>query len=291
MSVFLQAVVFGIVTAAILAIASMGLTLQFGVTNYVNFAYGDFMTFGAFIAWTFNRALSIPFWATVPLAAIATAGLSFVVSEYIYRPFIRKGAPLLFILIVSFGVSLMASNAILAIWGGDFKEYSVSQGTPLHFGGIPVTPTAIWIVLLAVALMLGVHFGLTRTRTGKAMRALSDDNDLARVSGIPVRALTRLTWLISGALAGVGGCVLALNTGAFDSNLGVNFLFLLFAVIILGGIGRPYGAMLGALVIGLVLELSGAVIPSQYSQDIVFGILVLVLLIRPQGLLQVAGKN
>lgn len=286
-----HAIGFGLISAAILAVASMGLTIQFGITNYVNFAYGDFMTLGAFLTWSLNHIVGIPFWWAMPIGAVGTGLFALFVGEYIYEPFVRHGSRLLYILIVSFGVSLMTSNAILAIWGGDFKQYSQIQTTAMHIGPFLATSDELIIVAIALTIMIVIHLGLTRTRMGKAMRAMSDDTELARINGIPARAITRGTWLLSGVLAGIGGSCLALNIGSFDSNMGVTFLFFLFAVIILGGIGRPYGAMLGALVIGLSLQLATLVMPAQYTQDIAFIILVLVLLVRPQGLLGVAGKT
>ena len=138
--------------------------------------------------------------------------------------------------------------------------------------------------------MVAIHLVLTRTKLGKAMRAMSDDKTLASVSGIPARQMTALVWLVSGILAGLGGGVLALNVSTFDSSVGVTFLFVIFAAVILGGIGKPYGAMLGAFIIGMAVEISAVWIPSQYKLDVAFVILVLVLLVRPQGLLSVLGK-
>jgi len=290
MTIALHSVGFGLVTASIIALAAVGLTLQFGVTNYINFAYGDFMTLGAYLTWTLDSAFNLPIWLSLALAAVLTSVAALVVSQVLLEPFARRHKQLLFILIVTFALSLILSNAILAIWGGDYHEYNVGLETPLSIGPLLLTPQDLGIILLAALSMLGVHLLLTRTNVGKAMRAISDDKNLASVTGIATEQIVALVWIISGLLAGLSGGVLALDVVSFDPNLGVRFLFVIFAAVILGGIGRPYGAMLGALVIGLAVEVSVVVIPAAYKLDVAFVILVVVLLLRPQGLLAVAGK-
>jgi branched-subunit amino acid ABC-type transport system permease component len=290
MHLFLLSLGFGLVTASVLAITSVGLTLQFGVTNYVNFAYGDFLTLGAYLTWTLNVGLGWNFWPALLVGSLLVGLVALVISQVILEPFVRKGGPLLYILIVTFGLSLILSNAILAVWGADYKEYNVSLESPVNVGPFVLTGDQIGIIVLAVLLMVAIHLLLTQTKLGKAMRALSDNKSLAGVSGIPTGQITALVWMLSGVLAGLGGGVLALNVVTFDSNLGVTFLFVIFAAVILGGIGKPYGAMLGAFVIGMAVEVSAVVIPSAYKLDVAFVVLILILLVRPQGILSVVGK-
>jgi branched-subunit amino acid ABC-type transport system permease component len=290
MHLFILSLGFGLVTASVVAIAAVGLTLQFGVTNYVNFAYGDFLTLGAFVTWSFNVGFGWNFWLALVAASALVAVVALVISQIVLEPFVRRGGPLLIILVVTFGLSLIMSNSILALWGSDYKEYNVGSETPVNVGPFILTGDQLGIIALAVASMVGIHLLLTRTRVGKAMRAMSDDKSLASVSGIPTGQMTALVWVISGLFAGLAGGVLALNVVSFDPNVGVYFLFVIFSAVILGGIGKPYGAMVGALVIGLAVELSVVVLPSQYKQDVAFVILVLILLIRPQGIMRVMGK-
>lgn len=290
MHLFLLSLGFGLVTASVLAITSVGLTLQFGVTNYVNFAYGDFLTLGAYLTWTFNGGLGWNFWPSLVVASLLVGLVALVISQLILEPFVRKGGPLLYILIVTFGLSLILSNGILAIWGADYKEYTVALESPLTVGPLILTGDQIGIIVLAVGMMVVIHLLLTRTKIGKAMRALSDNKSLAGVSGIPTGGITALVWVISGVLAGLGGGVLALNVVTFDSSLGVTFLFVIFAAVILGGIGKPYGAMLGAFVIGMAVEVSAVWLPSEYKLDVAFVLLIVILLVRPQGILSVMGK-
>jgi branched-subunit amino acid ABC-type transport system permease component len=290
MQLFFLSLGFGLVTASVVAIASVGLTLQFGVTNYVNFAYGDFLTLGAYFTWTFNTAFGWSFWLALAVGSLCVGVVALVISQLILEPFVRKGGPLLIILVVTFGLSLIIANSILAIWGADYKQFNVPLETPVSIGPIILTGDQLGIIALSVGVMVAIHLVLTRTKLGKAMRAMSDDKTLASVSGIPARQMTALVWLVSGILAGLGGGVLALNVSTFDSSVGVTFLFVIFAAVILGGIGKPYGAMLGAFIIGMAVEISAVWIPSQYKLDVAFVILVLVLLVRPQGLLSVLGK-
>jgi branched-subunit amino acid ABC-type transport system permease component len=287
---FVLSLGFGLVTASVLALASIGLTLQFGVTNYVNFAYGDFLTLGAYFTWTFNAGLGWSFWPSLLLGSLLVGLVALAISQLILEPIVRRKGPLLHILIVTFGLSLIISNGILAIWGADYKEYDVALENPVNVGPFVLTGDQLGIIGLSVIAMVAIHVLLTRTKIGKAMRAMSDDQSLASVSGIPTQGITAVTWIISGLFAGLGGGVLALNVVTFDSSLGITFLFVIFAAVILGGIGKPYGAMLGALVIGMAVEISAVFWPSQYKLDVAFLLLIVILLLRPQGILSVLGK-
>ncbi|GAC1631091.1 MAG: branched-chain amino acid ABC transporter permease [Ktedonobacteraceae bacterium] len=290
MVLYLHAIGFGLVTASILALASVGLTLQFGVTNYINFAYGELLTFGAYFAWIFNVQLGWNIWLSLFAAAVFCGIVAVILNILILQPFVRRKSPLLFMLVVTFGLSIILSNVILAIWGPDFKQYTVPNSGQLNIGPFLFTAQQLIIIAIAIIVMLAVHVVLTYTKLGKAMRAMSDNTDLASNCGINTAMVANWTWLISGALAGLAGVVLALNVSSFQSAFGGDFLFVIFSAVILGGIGSPYGAMAGALVIGLVTEISAALINSAYKNDVAFVILILVLLLRPQGLFSSAGK-
>ncbi|MGH9302933.1 MAG: branched-chain amino acid ABC transporter permease [Acidimicrobiales bacterium] len=290
MNTFGLAVGFGIVTSSILAIASVGLTLQFGVTNYVNFAYGDFMTLGAYLGWTFNAKLHWNVWLSLVVGAIALGIFAVLVDRFILSQFTKRFSNLIYILIVTFGLSLILLNLISAIWSPNFQAMAIAPENPLHLGPFLLTPDQLIVVAIGVGLMLGVHLLLTRTKLGKAMRAMSDNSSLASVSGINTKVVTSITWFLTGVLAGVAGMVLAIDLGSITPGTGETFLFVIFSAVILGGIGKPYGAMLGALVIGLATEISAVFINPAYKLDVAFALLVLVLLFRPQGIIAVAGK-
>ena len=288
MSVFLLAVGFGLVTASILALAAVGLSLQFGITNYVNFAYGEFLTLGAYFAWILNWKLHLNVWLAMLGAAVLVGVCGVVINHVLLRPFVRRGIALRYILIVTFGLSLILSNLVLAGWGANFQTYDVPTQLPFHAGPFIFTVNQILIMGVAVVAMLGVHLLLSRTKLGKAMRAMSDNHDLAMVSGIDNNRITAFTWLLSGALAGLAGVVLALDVTSFQPLFGNDFLFVIFAAMILGGVGSPYGAMLGAIVIGLATEVSAVLVNSAFKNDIAFAVLILVLLLRPQGIMRMA---
>lgn len=286
MSVFFLAVGFGLVTASVLTLAAVGLSLQFGITNYVNFAYGEFLTLGAYFAWILNWKLHLNIWIAMIGGALLVGICGVLLNQFLLRPFVRKGIALRYILIVTFGLSLILSNLVLAIWGADFQRFDISTQQPFHVGPFSFTPNQIAIILVALLVMLAIHLLLSRTKLGKAMRAMSDNHDLAQVSGIDNDRITAITWLISGCLAGLAGVVLALDVTSFQPTFGNDFLFVIFAAMILGGVGSPYGAMLGAVAIGLATEVSAVFVNSAFKDDIAFALLILILLFRPQGLIK-----
>jgi branched-subunit amino acid ABC-type transport system permease component len=264
--------------------------LQFGVTNYVNFAYGEYLTLGAYITWTVNWGLHLNFWLAVFLSTAIMGFLAVGASLLVLRPFVKKGARLLYLLIVTLGLSLVLVNAIQAIWGVEFQQFDLPNQSPLFIGPLIFTPNQLIIIAAAAGAMVGVHLLLTRTKLGKAMRAMSDNRDLARVSGMDTDQITNWTWFISGCLAGLAGSMLALSSAGLQPTLGGGFLFVIFSAVILGGVGQPYGAMLGAIVVGLSTEMSAVVLNPAYKDDIAFAVLIIMLLVRPQGLIPARGK-
>lgn len=290
MLIYLHALGFGLVTASILALASVALTLQFGVTNYVNFAHGELLTFGAYFAWLANSHYGWNIWLALLVGAILTGILAVVLNLIVLQPFTKRQYPVLFMLVVTFGLSLILSNVLLAAFGADFQRYTVPSDTQYAIGPFLLTGSQLIIIGIAIVAMAGVHVLLNYTKVGKAMRAMSDNPALARNCGIDTELVTNFTWLLSGFLAGLAGVVLALNISSFQPAFGGDFLFVIFAAVILGGIGRPYGAMAGALVIGIVTEISAIPLSSDYKNDAAFAILVLVLLFRPQGIFASEGK-
>lgn len=287
----LLGIVFGLITASVLALASVGLTLQFGVTNFVNFAYGEFLSVGAYIAFVLNKSLNMNIWAAMVIAAIATGLLGFLVNRIVILPFLNRKASLFILLVVTIGLSLFLQNGVEAIWGSQFRQYADSSGALIHLGSVVITVQQLIIMGIALIAMAGIHALLKFTTLGKAMRAMSDDPELALVSGIKINRIRDLTWMLSGFLAGISGVVLAINVNTFTPALGSSFLFVIFAAVILGGIGSPYGAMLGALVIGVVMEVSATFIDSSYKIVVAFAILIIVLLIRPEGIFRMRGKH
>lgn len=290
MSVLALSFGFGLITASVLALAAVGLSLQFGVTNYINFAYGEFLTIGTYVAWTLSHSLHLNIYVSMVLAVPIMGVFALLLNRFLLRPFTKKGVPLLFLLVVTFGLSLFLSNLTLAIWGPDFKSLDLPAEVPYAIGPFLFTTSQLAIIGIAVVAMAALHILLTRTEIGKAMRAMSDSVELAQISGIDTDRITSFTWLLSGCLAGLAGIVLAINITSFQPSFGGEFLFVIFAAVILGGVGSPYGAMLGALVIGLATEMSAVLINSAYKNDVAFALLILTLLLRPQGIIRMAGK-
>ncbi|MGA8924394.1 MAG: branched-chain amino acid ABC transporter permease, partial [Candidatus Dormiibacterota bacterium] len=267
---------------SILALAAVGFTLQFGVTNILNLAFAEVMTSSAFVAyWLNSRGISI--WICMVAAGIFGAIFSVLINRGLYRPFIRRGARLFALIIVSMGLALVIQNGVLAITGPGFFTYNQPQGLAFDIAGIRFSDTELAILLIAVTAMLCVHLLLTRTRLGKAMRACSADAALARCSGVPTSRVVDLAWLLSGALAGIAGVTLFMNTTAFSVTTRGDFFVVIIAAAILGGVGDAYGAMLGALIIGFATEFAALFLDSAYKTAVAFVILILVLLIRPQG--------
>ena len=281
---------FGLITASILAIAAVGLSLQFGITNYINFAYGDLLTFGIYTAFVVNQRLGLNIWIGLVVAVILTSILAWLINIFILRPFVDRGTSPIIMLVVTLGVSLILQNVILAIFSEQFQNYTMSTGTPLSIGPFLFTPLQLGIIALAIVTMLSIHLVLRYTRLGKAMRAVSDSPELARVSGINTRAIVNAVWLLAGGLGGLSGVVLAFNVASFTPTVGFGFLFIIFAAVILGGIGSPYGAIAGAIVVGVATEVSAAFINSEYKSAVALVILIIALLIRPQGIFASRGR-
>jgi branched-subunit amino acid ABC-type transport system permease component len=289
---FWLSVGFGFVTASVLAIAAVGLSLQFGITNYVNFAYGDFMALGGFFAYVLNnQVLHLNIWVALVIGSLAMGVLAVILNRLILDPFARRFSTSHYVLIVTFGLSLIMLNSEYSIWGAQVRFFNMPISAALSIGPLQLTRNQLIVMGIAVVLMLAVHTLLKATRLGKSMRAMSDNPTLAMTSGIDTKRITTITWFLSGGLAGVAGTVLGISEGNLTPASGELFLFVIFAAVILGGIGSIYGAMAGAVVIGLATEISAAFINPAYKLDIAFVALILTLLIRPSGLIARPGTT
>jgi branched-chain amino acid transport system permease protein/neutral amino acid transport system permease protein len=284
MHVFLASVGFGLVTASILAISAVGFTLQFGATNVFNLAYGDVMTAAMFVGYVVTQHHQ-NLWVALLCGSVFGGLASVLINRFLYAQFIRRGTRLFGMIIVSIGLSLIISNALQAIYGSSFYSLAISAGQSHNFGPFTFTTTQFVVIGIAVGAMLLVHLVLRHTRLGRAMRATATNPALARNCGVATDRVIDAVWFLSGLLCGAGGVTLAANTTSFDFGTGGQFLIPILAAAVLGGVGQPYGAMLGSLVIGVATETSAAVISPQNKELIAFGILILVLLIRPKGIL------
>jgi branched-subunit amino acid ABC-type transport system permease component len=284
MNVFVASIAFGLISASVLAIASVGFTLQFAVTNVLNLAYTAVMTASAFVAYAVNH-FGVTIWVAALAAALTGAVLSLLLNTGIYTPFQRRNATPIAIVIVALGMNLIIEYGTQAIAGPTNVSYSMKQGRTLGIGSFRLTIAEVAIIGLSIALMAGVHILMRYTRLGRAMRATAANRNLARNSGVRTDRVVSVTWFVSGALCGLAGAVFGMDAGTFGATSMDLFLVLILAAVFLGGPGEPYGAMLGAIVIGLGTEVSAAFIVSDYKDVIAFVVLLAMLAVRPNGLL------
>lgn len=284
MSLVVPALGFGLVTASVLAIAAVGFTLQFGVTDVLNLAYGAVMIFGAFAAYLANSH-GISVWVGLVVAMAASALLSVLLNAGVYTPFQRRRASAITMVIVSLGMTLIIEFGVQALAGGVAVSYAMGQGATIRAGGLILSSVQLVIMGLSVVVMLATHGLLRYTKLGKAMRATAANRTLARNCGIRAGRVVTITWALTGAMCGLAGTVFAMDQGSFGATSTDLFLILILAAVFLGGPGQPYGAMLGALVIGVATEVSAAFIPADYKYVVAFVVLLAMLGVRPTGLL------
>jgi len=283
-----QLIVNGLIEGAILALAGVGATLAFGIQRVANFAHGDYLTFGAYVAFFVNvtHGLNLVF-ATI-CAMLGTAVLAAGVHLVLLRPL--RGRGLVALSLITVGLSLILRDALFLVVGSGTRAYNFNQTTVYNLQVVRLSPGQLVAAIAAAVLVPAVAAMLAWTPMGKSMRAVADNRDLAEISGVNTDRMGLYVWTLAGALAGLGGVMLGLIQGIFDPDLGFNILFLIFTVIVLGGIGNAFGALLGGLVLGLAMEISAwqgffGGLPTQYQPVLAFVVPILLLLFRPQGLL------
>lgn len=287
---FLQLLVNGLVTGSVFAIAAVGVSLIYGILRLVNFAYGDVMAYGACMAFLFNVTLGLQMVLSTALAMVATAVLSVTLELVLWRPLRARGAGFMSLFLASIGLALILRQMLLLVAGPQSRAYDVNPYKVYVIGSVRLSGSQAIAIAVAVVAIVLVGVLLSSTSLGRTMRAVADDRALAAVAGIDTGRVIVLTWIVSGLLAGLAGVLAALVQSTFDPNFGFALLLPVFAAVVLGGIGSPYGALLGGFVLGVVTELStwggffGGV-NSVYKPVVAFAILIGVLLVRPQGLL------
>ncbi len=314
----------GLMRGLVIGLAGVGLSLTYSILNFANFSHGDYVTTGAFAGWgvtyliaglgtapaadlllvgaagdIFGSQLGITATSTplavlagVVVAGVAAVALSLAIDRLVYEPMrAQTGITLLIASVgVAFALRYLVVFAYTTARRGTTALGSIA-GVDLVFidGTVGVSAHDVTLVAVTVSLMVGVHLLLQRTKLGKAMRAMADNEDLARVTGIPTERVVTWTWVIGGGLAGVAGYVLVLWTGTISFQFGWVLLLLIFAAVILGGIGSIYGAIFGGVVIGLAMNLSTLWIPTDFARATAFAVMILILLFRPEGLF--AGRS
>ena len=297
----LELLVNGLFLGAIIALGAIGLSLVYGILKFAHIAHGDFMTLGAYIGFyllgnLFPRlglgatglgpfTFGYPLLLAIPIVALAMAFVAVALDVGIYRRLRGRGVSLVVLAMTSLGVAIALRGLVQVIWGGETEQYPRMSKPfyqlPLD---VRVPPDNIFIGALAVALVIALYLYMTRTKMGKAMRATSDNMELARVSGIYTERVIWWTWAIGAVLAATAGVLLAVFQAQLVPIMGWRFLIPLFAAVILGGIGNAYGALVGAMIIGVTSELSTQWLNPTYKPAVAFVIMIGVLLLRPQGL-------
>ncbi|MEO0011913.1 MAG: high-affinity branched-chain amino acid transport permease protein [Cyanobacteriota bacterium] len=278
----LQLLINGIAIGSILALAAIGLTLTYGILKLSNFAHGDFMTLGAYLTWLVNTS-GLNIWLSMVIAAAGTI-IAMLIAEYLlWKPMRDRRASDTTLIIISIGLALFLRNGILLIYGGSNQQYLLPVVRALEFGDLRIAYYRLVVVGLAIAAIVALHLILKNTKIGKAMRAVSDNIDLARVSGINVERIVLWTWVITGTLTAFAGAMYGL-IAVVRPNMGWFLILPMFAAVILGGIGNVYGAIAGAFIIGIAQELSVPLLGSEYKLGVALAIMIVILLVRPQGL-------
>ena len=273
----------GLSLGSIYALGAVGLTLVYGILKLVNFAHGDFLTFGAYMAYLVNVTWGMPLVVGVFWAMIATALLGLLLERVLWRPMRAKHAGFLQLILMTIGLAFLLRAIIQWFWSTDVRVLDVDSTSTVEFLGLRIGQTQLIVVIVGISVLIGVGLMLRLTLLGKRMRALSDDLELAETAGIDTGRVITYTWIFSGALAGLAG-VLAAAITDLKPEMGFELLLPIFAAVILGGIGDAFGALAAGMVIGVMTEWSTLVIDARWKTAVGFLVLIVVLIVRPQGI-------
>lgn len=288
---FLRLLVDGIRFGLIIAMSAIGLSLIYGTTGLVNFSHGEMVTFGALVAFFFNVTLGWTMLAAAAAAVIVAGVAGGGLDRFFWRPLRNRGTGLIAMLVISIGLSILLRYIFNFQFGGrtrTYRQYTL-QREGLDLGPVTIVPRDLIGMLLSVAVLVGVAVFLQRTRVGKGMRAVSDNRDLAESSGIDVDRVINFVWVGGAALAAFGGILHGLSA-LVSWQMGFQLLLLMFAGVTLGGLGTAYGALVGSMVVGMVMEVSTLYIPSEFKTVTALAILIGILIVRPQGILGQAER-
>ncbi len=285
----------GVRLGLVIALAAVGLSLIFGTTGLTNFAHGELLAFGAIVAWYLNSpsgGLGLPLMIATLGAVIATSAFGASFELGVYRPLRRRGMPVVSQMVVSIGLAFAFRYMFSAVFGSSTKQYSqyAAQAPSLHFGPVALRPKDLVISLVAAAALIAVGLFLQRARLGTAIRAVSDNRDLSVASGIDDKRVVLIVWTMSGAMAGLAGVMMG-SSEAVGYSMGQRLLLIMFAAVLLGGLGTTFGAMFGGLFVGIVSDLSTLWLDADLKIVVALATLIAVLLIRPQGVFGVRART
>lgn len=277
-------IAFGFYSACLLSIGAVGFTLQFGVTNVLNLAYGGLLTSAMFVDYAIGGGTT-NIWLALVIGCIWGALSSLVFARLLVMPYVRRGTTLVGMAMVTIAVGLVIQYGLESIQGPFLYGYQFGTQRNFDIAGVTLSEEQVVIMAAAVILMAAVHVLLRYTRIGLAMRATASHPSLARSCGVSTERVRLAAWAMSGALCGISGTLLGITTGSFNPTSGAAFFITLVVAAVVGGVGKPYGAMLGSLIVGIISEAAAAVIAPEYKNIVAWLILIVVLIVRPQGLL------
>ena len=289
---------FGLVTASILALSAVAFTLQYGVTNVANVSHGEILTVSAYAAYLVHQRTQDALLAAV-VAALAGGLVALAMYSVVIGPFIRFGATPTVVFIATLGLSFVIQNVLVIKFGASNVAYSIDPGAPQQIGPFLLNPLEVEIIVSAIVITAALYVIISRTKFGKALRAVSQNRELARVTGINATTVAATTFFLAGLIAGYAGFILAESVGTFTPYFGFGFFLLTLTAAVAGGLGRAFGTMAGAVIVGLILEavpavplpIVGGYISASYNVAIAFAILALVILVRPRGLFTNARRT
>jgi neutral amino acid transport system permease protein len=279
-------VIYGINFGLMLGLAAVGLSLVFGTTGLSNFAHAEMVTFGAIAAFFLGGVLGLPIWIAIPVAVLVSSLMGWGLDSGLWRPLRRRGLGLVQLMIVSIGLSLAVRYIFQFLVGGGTTQLPGFDSPKIKlFGATSLSIIDMASMVLSLVVIIGFAWWLMNTQTGKATRAISDNPDLAAASGIDVDGVIRTVWIVAAGLAGLAGVLWAYFRPGIKWDMGAQILLLIFAAVTLGGLGTAFGALLGSLVVGLLVEVSSLVIPADLKYVGALVVLIVILLVRPQGIL------
>jgi len=279
-----QRTINGLVSGSYFALGAIGLTLVYGILQLTNFAHGDMLTLGAYVAYVFNVSNGVPFVLAMVISIVLVALFAIASELVMFKPMRNKRAGTLQLILMTIGLAFVIRYTIQLFAGSAQKKLNVNVTETIDFIGLSIGRTQLIVVIVGLVVLTAVALMLRFTSLGRQMRALADNFDLAETTGIDTGRIVILTWALSGALAALAGVLVAASIGSFTPNTGFALLLSLFAAVVLGGIGNAFGALAGGLVIGITQEWSTLVVESEWKVAISFLVLILVLIIRPQGI-------
>lgn len=283
---FFSRLIYGLNFGLILALASIGLSLVFGTTKLSNFAHAEMITFGSLAALFFSAGLGLPILVAIVLAVLASGLAGLGLDAGLWRPLRRRGVGIVQLMIVSIGLALTLRYVYQFFIGGGTIQLEGAQSESFQlFGTLTLSTNDFWSMGISIIVIIALAFWLLYSKTGKATRAISDNADLAAASGIDVDRVVRIVWILASALAGLGGVLWAYFRPGIKWDMGEKILLLMFAAVVLGGLGTAFGALIGALIVGVMVETSALIIPADLKYVGALVILIAVLLVRPTGIL------